>query len=165
MSVVYRFAGPPNMWPSCTVVQLRDVVKSECGAQEPVVIIRAAAAVVRDYGGRILLIRRGTEPHVGTWSLPGGRAEPGESLRQTARREVREETGLLVAVQRKLWRVALSGPQGVVYDVHDFLARPVGGRLVAGDDATDVRWFPLEELERMELTDDLLGFLRRSRVV
>ena len=57
-------------------------------------MVPCVGAVVHDAAGRLLLIRRGHDPHRGLWSLPGGRVEPGESPEQAVVREVREETGL-----------------------------------------------------------------------
>src|SRR3954469_11079883 len=84
-----------------------------------------AGAVVRDAAGRLLLVRRGREPSIGLWSLPGGRVEPGETAEQAAAREVLEETGLDVKVGSLLKMVDLPGN----YRVHDFAASVVGGEL------------------------------------
>ncbi len=54
----------------------------------------AAVGVVVHKGDRVLLVLRGQEPSLGKWSLPGGVVELGETIRQAARREVREECGL-----------------------------------------------------------------------
>jgi ADP-ribose pyrophosphatase YjhB (NUDIX family) len=113
-----------------------------------------AGAVVRDAYGRLLLVRRGTPPAQGSWTLPGGRVEPGESPAAAAAREVREETGLDVDVGRLLATVPVLG-----YLVHDFTATVVGGTLQAGDDAADVRWFAVDELTRIELSPGLLQAL------
>ncbi|MBO3750868.1 NUDIX domain-containing protein [Streptosporangiaceae bacterium NEAU-GS5] len=93
-------------------------------------------AIVRDGEGRLLLVRRGHPPGEGLWSLPGGRVEPGESDGAAVRRELREETGLEVAVGA-LAGVALRPP----YEIYDYLATVVGGTLRAGDDAADAGWF------------------------
>src|SRR5206468_4435057 len=76
--------------------------RSEWGMRMP-----CAGAVVRREDGRMLVIRRGRGPSLGLWSIPGGRAEPGEELRETAAREVLEETGLTVQVGARLGRVLL----------------------------------------------------------
>ena len=59
-------------------------------------LVPCVGAVVHDAAGRLLLVRRGRDPHRGRWSLPGGRVEAGESPEQAIEREVREETGLTV---------------------------------------------------------------------
>jgi ADP-ribose pyrophosphatase YjhB (NUDIX family) len=111
-------------------------------------------AIVRDREGRLLLVRRGHPPDEGLWSIPGGRVEPGESDVTAVRRELREETGLDVAVGA-LAGVALRPP----YEIYDYLATVVGGELRAGDDAADAGWFepvafpPLIEGLRETLAD------------
>ncbi len=95
--------------------------------------------------GEVLLVRRAYPPRAGEWSLPGGRLELGESLVDGVRREVREETGIEVEVGPVVEvfdRVHHDGDGRVRYHfvIVDFLCRPVGGVLVAGDDATDARW-------------------------
>jgi len=112
---------------------------------------------VRDEAGRLLLVRRGHEPGLGTWSLPGGRIEPGESAAEAAVREVREETGLDVRVGDLLLTVDLPGG----YRVHDFAATVTGGELGAGDDADDVRWCTPDDVSLLELSAGLLDELRR----
>jgi len=118
--------------------------------------ILCAGAVVRDEHGRLLLVRRGSEPSKGLWSLPGGRVEPGETPAMAAVREVREETGLAVEVGRLLATVTIGG-----YLVHDFAASVVGGDLRAGDDADDVRWCGDDDLRGLSLTPRLLEELSR----
>jgi 8-oxo-dGTP diphosphatase len=112
--------------------------------------------VVRDDRGRLLLIRRRRPPAVGTWSLPGGRVEPSETLKQAAAREVEEETGLRVTIGDQLAVVDVMG-----YRVHDFAATVAGGTLAAGDDAADVRWCTAAEIAGMTLSPGLDVELRR----
>ena len=100
-------------------------------------------AVVVDRG-RVVLIRRGTEPLKGQWSLPGGKLELGESLVAGVVREVREETGLVVEpvelvelldrIHRESDRVRYH------YVIADYLCRVTGGALQAASDADAVRW-------------------------
>ena len=108
---------------------------------------------------RVLLIRRGTAPLLGEWSLPGGVLECGESLREAVAREAREETGLVVETAEMLgvYERVIRGDAGRVryhFVLIDFLCRPVGGELLAGSDAADVRWFAREELPALKLTYD-----------
>ena len=127
------------------------------GAGKPLVV--CAGAVIRDAGGRLLLVRRGHPPGAGRWSLPGGRVENGESPASAAAREVAEETGLTVEVGELLATVTIGD-----YLVHDFAATVTGGELRAGDDASDVRWCSLADAELLPLTDNLLDELRRMGV-
>ena len=119
--------------------------------------IECAGAVVRDEAGRLLLIRRGREPDLGMWSLPGGRIEPGETAADAAAREVLEETGLDVEIGSVLITALIW--EGT-YRVQDFAAHVVGGELRAGDDAAEVRWVGVDELPTMPLSTGLLEELR-----
>ncbi|MCD2192396.1 NUDIX domain-containing protein [Actinomycetospora endophytica] len=127
--------------------------------------VLAAGAVVRDAAGRFLLVQRANDPEAGRWTLPGGRVEPGESPAAAAAREVAEETGLEVAVGREWLVLERPAGPGVVFEIHDFLAEPVGGTLRAGDDAADAGWFTPAELGRMALTTGLLGHLETAGLV
>jgi mutator protein MutT len=122
--------------------------------------VPCVGAVVRDESGRILVVRRARPPSQGLWSIPGGRVEPGETLAEAARREVREETGLDVDVREILGHVDI--PHGdTVYDVADFAATVSGNvpPLAAGDDAGDARWVTVAELRTLPTTPQLMSTL------
>ena len=120
-------------------------------------------AVVRDREGRLLLVRRGTEPGRGRWSVPGGRVEPGESATAAAAREVLEETGVRVVVGDPVGVVERPGPHGVTYVIEDFHATPdhgvEAGDLRAGDDADEARWFTEAEIGSLDCVDGLVDAL------
>ena len=128
-------------------------------------VVACVGAVITDDQGRLLLIRRGTEPSRGLWSIPGGRCEPGESATAAVTREVLEETGLVVRAGAALGRVERSWPGDLVYDIEDFICTPLGGRLRAGDDASDARWVDPDELARLPLIPGLVEALTEWAVL
>jgi ADP-ribose pyrophosphatase YjhB (NUDIX family) len=94
--------------------------------------------------GRLLLARRGREPRLGHWDLPGGFLEEGEAPLDGLRREFREETGLLIEAQRLL-RIDIE-PYGdrSVFSVSYLVT--AAGEPVAADDVSELRWFGRDEL-------------------
>jgi 8-oxo-dGTP diphosphatase len=122
-------------------------------------VIACVGAVIRDGAGRLLLIRRGREPGKGLWSIPGGRVEAGESDEEAVVREVREETGLIVAPGPFIGSV-LRPRGGAQMEIRDYAATVTGGELRAGDDADDAMWAPVEALGELPLADGLLDALR-----
>jgi 8-oxo-dGTP diphosphatase len=121
-------------------------------------------AIVLDGEGRLLLIRRGTPPGKGLWSLPGGRVEKGETDVEALTRELAEETGLHATVGPLVGSVLRPAPDGGVYEIRDYACIVHGGTLLAGDDADDVRWVAPGELLMLPLTDGLLDALREWNV-
>jgi 8-oxo-dGTP diphosphatase len=122
--------------------------------------VRCVGAIVRDARGRLLMVRRGHEPAAGTWSVPGGRVEPGESDADAVVREVLEETGLVVRAGEPIGRVQRPGPDGSVYDIVDYAAEVVSGRLTAATDAADARWVEESQLAGLRCSPGLIDTLR-----
>ena len=129
------------------------------------IVIPCVGAVIKDRSGRLLLIRRGHEPGKGQWSIPGGRVEAGESDAEALAREIREETGLVVAVGRLVGSVRRPAGAGSEFDIRDYAATVTGGALVPGDDADDAAWAGQAELDGLPLTSGLLETLRSWGVV
>lgn len=112
--------------------------------------VPCVGAILHDAAGRLLLIKRGTEPGRGLWSLPGGHVEPGEDDAAALVREMAEETGLAVAAGPHVGTVHV-GP----YRIADYRCTLVGGTLAAGDDAADARWVDAAEFAALPLVDGL----------
>jgi 8-oxo-dGTP diphosphatase len=125
--------------------------------------ICVGAVVVRD--GALLMVRRGHGPAGGTWSLPGGRIEGGETTAEALVREVAEETGLVVVCGPFVgWAELFEDEAHVV--VLDFEAVVLGDGLpTAGDDAAEVEWVPLDEVVDRRLSPGLAEFLADHQVI
>ena len=101
--------------------------------------------------GEVLLIKRGNPPRQGQWSIPGGRLEWGETMQSAALRELVEETGVeaellgLIDVVDGLMTSRTTGETTRHYIMIDYAARWLSGEPVAGDDAAEAAFFPLEE--------------------
>lgn len=111
---------------------------------------KTSTAIIPYDGNKILLIKRNTIPFKGYWALPGGRMDPGESIEQTIVREVKEETGLDVAVVRKIGEYVEKGVKDEVeYEYYPtcFLVKPVGGELKKQDkEILEIKLFSLNDL-------------------
>lgn len=104
-----------------------------------------AVGVVCLKGDEVLLIRRGTPPRLGEWSLPGGRIEPGERAVDAALRELREETGVEARILGLIDVIdGVFTEIGRHYVLIDYAAEWTGGEAVAGDDASHAAFMPLE---------------------
>ncbi len=118
-------------------------------------------------GDEFLLIQRGKPPRKGEWAIPGGRQELGETVRQTAIREIKEETDLdieligLVDVYDAI-RADTDGRIASHFTLIDFAARWVAGDAVAGDDAMGVGWFRLADLPKLNLWKETVNVIEAS---
>jgi 8-oxo-dGTP diphosphatase len=129
---------------------------------------------------RVLLARRGREPMLGEWSIPGGLLEVGESLSEAVMRELHEETGLAVrvldlieALDRILPEPGVSSLAGAAaspprekpryhYVILDYLCEPVGGEPRAGGDITEVAFIAEDELPGFALTPAVIRVVAKA---
>ena len=124
--------------------------------------------------GRTMLIRRGNEPLLGQWSIPGGTLELGESLQEGVVRELLEETGIEVRVldlievfDRVFPEDGATGAEGkrkprFHFVIADYLCERLGGEPRAGSDVTDVAFAREEEFARFHLTETATRVLRKA---
>jgi 8-oxo-dGTP diphosphatase len=111
---------------------------------------RTATAVIPFPTDKVLLIKRCTSPFHGYWALPGGRVDLGETVEQTIVREVKEETGLDVAIVHKIGEYHEQGVQnGEDYDYYPacFLVKVVGGEVKKQDcEIEEIQLFSMDEV-------------------
>ena len=109
-----------------------------------------AVGVVCLRSDEVLLIRRGKPPKRGEWSLPGGQIEPGERATGAALRELAEETGVTARITGLIDVVdGLFSEAGLHYVLIDYAAEWVSGEPIAGDDALEARFVPLDQVKAL----------------
>lgn len=112
---------------------------------------KLATAVVIEREGRVLMVRRATEPGLGLWSLPGGYVDRGEVVEAAAAREVLEETGLEVSIQGL---VGLFSEPGHPVILAAYKGRVVGGEPVPGPEVTALDFFYTDHLPPLAFPRD-----------
>lgn len=133
------------------------VVRGERVGRRGRLAVGCSASVLDPTGRKVLLVRRSDN---GRWAVPGGYMEPGESVAEACAREVREETGLHVHVERLVAVYSdphklLEYPDGNRYQlvVLHFAAETTGGELAVGDETTEVGYFSRADVEHMDVGD------------
>jgi 8-oxo-dGTP diphosphatase len=116
---------------------------------------------------RVLLVERGKSPLKGYWSLPGGVLETGEHLEEGVRREVLEETGLIVEPLRiiEIFERIMRDTRGRAeyhYVLIDYLCRVTGGALKAADDVSRAEWASRRGLSRYKITEGTLPVIVKA---
>jgi len=123
---------------------------------------------------RTVLIRRGTEPLLRRWSIPGGTIEVGETIEEAVHRELREETGLEVRVLELIElfdRIYFENGAAAAQDrkkhryhyvIADYLCEHIGGEPRAGSDVTDLAFAREEELGKFHLTEKATSIVKKA---
>src|ERR1700687_4632616 len=135
-------------------------------------MVGVGGVVIED--GRALLIRRGSEPLRGEWSIPGGTLELGETLEQGVARELLEETGITVRVIQLIEVFdRIYAEDGTIaaqpeakprfhFVIVDYLCERIRGERRAGSDVTDVAFAREEELAKFNLTETATRILKTA---
>jgi 8-oxo-dGTP diphosphatase len=115
----------------------------------------------------ILLVERGREPLKGLWSLPGGVVEVGENLDDAIRREVLEETGLIVDPIRvfEIFERIMRDEQGrpeYHYVLIDYVCGVNGGTMAPADDVSGAEWATQQTLDGYSLTEGTRDVIERA---
>ena len=108
-------------------------------------------------GKRVVLVKRGREPFKGKWALPGGFVEYGERVEDAVVREVNEETGLETKIIDIIgvYSDPNRDPRGHIVTVV-YLLNVQGGRLQSNDDASDVKFFDLDNLPELSFDHNII---------
>ena len=126
--------------------------------------VRLGASIAVFKGDTVLLVERGRAPFRGLWSLPGGSIEPGESAREAALRELKEETGITAEIEGVVENVELTATDDdgrpVTWRLAMFYGRYAGGSLQPGSDASDANWVAIADLEKLSLTEGTASLIR-----
>jgi 8-oxo-dGTP diphosphatase len=109
-------------------------------------VVLTVDALITDATGQVLLMERASEPFIGSWVLPGGIVEPGETVEEACIREVFEETGLRIKVERQVGVYSEPGrdPRGAFVSIA-FHATVQGGEPVTSEEARAFYWLGQDE--------------------
>ncbi len=119
--------------------------------------IGVGALIVKD--GRYLLIKRGKEPGKGKWSIPGGKVELGETLAEAIKREVLEECGIQIEIE-KIFNIMdriLKDKDGKIkyhFVLIDYKAQYISGKARAYSDADDMKWVTAAEMSELDMNPE-----------
>lgn len=123
-------------------------------------------AIIKINDDKIVLVKRKNPPYKGWWALPGGIVEYGETVEEAVKREVKEETGLEVEIERlvNVYSDPNRDPRGHFISIC-FLCHKVGGVLKAATDAAEVSIFPLKEVKNLRLAFDHKKMLEDTKLI
>lgn len=110
--------------------------------------------------GKTLLVKRKNPPNKGSWAIPGGKVKYGETLDEAVKRELKEETHFDVKVKELLAIVEII-KEGFHYVILDFICEIVGGELKASSDASDAKFFSLNEIRNLKVSPTTIEMLER----
>jgi len=126
-----------------------------------------AVGVIVFRDDKVLLVKRADPPGQGLWAIPGGRVNLGETLKETAKREVREETGIIISPKEPIYtfEVIERDDEGGIrfhYVIIDLLAEYLSGVPNPGTDAIEARWISSGELKELPVTKTTRQLLKNK---
>lgn len=125
------------------------------------------AVIIRD--NHILLVKRGSAPSYGKWSVPGGHVELGETMEEALKREVLEETGIDINITRLAgaYDLIVRNEKNIEYHyvIIEFMAEALSDEIKAGSDALECRWVPLAEITKLDVTPTVMNCLRENNLL
>lgn len=155
-----RRGKPPDSFDGAAGRQRRPMTDRAAAETKPV---EAVSVAVRR-GRTVLLVRRGRKPSLGFYAFPGGRVEPGETLEAAARRELREETGLIagpVSVLADMLLAPSPDDPAPTFHLTVFGCDEASGEPAAADDAAEARFLTLQEMQALPVLDSVMEVAAR----
>lgn len=142
-------------------------IMNPSGAEERRTVLGVGAVIWNDRN-EVLLVRRANPPLRDEWSLPGGKVEFGETLHDALTREIREETGVEIAILGVIDVAELVPDSGAGtgeqhYVLIDYCARALSGEAVAASDASEARWFSPAEIDSLPLWSETRRIIAESK--
>ena len=118
-------------------------------------------------GEQVLIVQRGRAPSKGIWTVPGGAVDLGETMRDAAAREVREECGIEIAVGdvAGILDNVVRDEQGCIrfhYAIVDFAARYVSGQLRPNEELMDAAWVTPDQFDAYNVSLKARNVLLRA---
>ena len=124
---------------------------------------RVTSAVLVVHEGKFLLAERNKENYKGYWIIPGGGVDFGETIRDAAIREIKEETNLDVEIVKLIGYKEVINVPGNYHSVVFFhLAKPVNMDIKAKEDISSARFFDLEEIKKLKIAESVEWALREA---
>ena len=135
-------------------------------------IMVAVGAVIEDKKGRILLVKHVPDKvsyWQGKWICPGGKLEEGETIEQGIKREVKEETSLIIELTRPLVpfdRIIKEDNETKLHVIYiDYMAKLIGGELKPDSDVGEGRWVDIKSLPQLELHEDTIRLFKIAGIM
>ena len=125
--------------------------------------VGVGAIVIKD--DKVLLVKRGIPPSKGLWAIPGGHIELGETLQETAEREILEETGIVIKARKPVYTFDLIerddlGKIRFHYIVVDLMAEYISGEPLGADDALEARWLTWKDIKQLPVAQNTINLLK-----
>lgn len=117
---------------------------------------RLTSAVLVEKDGKYLLAQRNKENYNGYWIIPGGGVNFGETTKEAAIREIKEETNLDVEIEKQIcYKEIINVPGDYHALVFFYLAKPSSHEIEAKDDVSNARYFTIEEIKELKIAESV----------
>ncbi|MAH42402.1 hypothetical protein CL614_01605 [archaeon] len=125
-------------------------------AENPPKTIHETSAIIIEDGDKVLMIKRGNNPEKGTWAIPGGHVDEGETYSEAAQREAQEEVGDIETEKEPIF--GFNHKQGsekrmpmIHWHYGKLFRGKVVGKISASSDASEMEWINKNEIKNLEL--------------